>query len=170
MVNNAKGSLSLYNPREHTVMLFENFMYSTENSQFYFFLQNKKADMGLKSMGFQLQNTQLQGEQVITWWGAPSAMRDILKRIMLVHEKGKPVYMKYVDKDGKDVKKVYYYKYIEKFGLTFPTTITQFDYLPDGDSIVTRTIYSNLKFNQDAESELFNYQVPADAKPLEVGK
>ncbi len=167
MVNNRKGSLSVYNPETHTVTLIENFMYSTENSQFYFFLQNKKSDMGLKNMGFHLQDTQMQGDKIITWWGAPSAMRKVLKRIMLVHEAGNPVYMKYIGNNYEEVKKVYYYNYFKEEGISFPTTITQFDYLPTGDSIITRTVYSNFQLNDEVQSDMFDYQIPADAQLVE---
>lgn len=168
MINNRKGSLSIYNPEDNTVVVIENYMYSTENSQFYFFLQNKKADMGLKAMGFTLENTQLENENVVTWWRPPSGMREVLKRIMLVHKDGKPIYMKYIDKDSKEVKKVYYYDYSEQYNIVFPNTITQYDYLPNGDSIITRSRYSNLKFNDDASSDFFNYQIPFDAKLIEA--
>lgn len=168
MINNRKGSLSVYNPEENTVMVIENFSYSTENSQFYFFLQNKKSDMGLKSMGFTLEDTKVENGNVITWWIPPGSMRKVLKRIMLVHKEGRPIYMKYLDKDQNEIKKVYYYDYFENLGITFPTTITQFDYLPNGDSIITRTQYSDLKFNSDAVSNYFEYQIPEDAKLIEA--
>ena len=38
--NNAKGEIKVYNVKENTVILEQNFLYSTETTQLYYFLQN----------------------------------------------------------------------------------------------------------------------------------
>jgi len=74
--------------------------------------------------------------------------------------------MGYYDKENNEVKKVYYYKYQEQNRVVFPSTIAQFDYLPNGDSIITRTIYSDMEVNVAADSELFEFKIPEDSKVI----
>jgi outer membrane lipoprotein-sorting protein len=164
--SNRKGSIMVYDPKNNSVLQKDDFNFSSENSQYYFFFQGKKQDMGLRSMGFTLVNTTIRLDHVITTWEPPKDSREVLRKIKLVHKNGKPIYMSYFNEKDKEVKKTYYDKYWEKSGVMFPTVIAQFDYLPNGDSIITKTTYSNIKLNKEVADSLFNFQIPANAKLL----
>jgi outer membrane lipoprotein-sorting protein len=165
VINNAKGEMSVYDPKKNTAMQQQNIMYSTETSQLYFFLQNKKSDLGLKSMGFSVTDTRFEQDLMITHWSPPLQAAKLLREVELVHKGPNPIYMKYVDKEGKNAKKIYYYNYTTLNGVDFPMAITQIDFVAS-DSIITKTTYSDIKVNEAAEHPLFNYSIPANARTL----
>lgn len=163
VMNNDKGEISLYDPKKNTAKQQQNYMYSSETSQLYYFLQNKKGDLGLKTMGFTVNNTRFEEDLMITKWLPPASMMNMIKEVELVHRGQNPIYMKYVGKDGKNAKKVFYYNYTNLNGLDFPQAITQIDFV-DKDSVITKTAYSDIKVNDAANHDLFNYSIPSTAK------
>jgi outer membrane lipoprotein-sorting protein len=165
MINTAKGEISVYDPKKNTVKQQQNYLYSTETSQLYYFLQNKKTDLGLKTMGFVVNSTRFEEDLMITRWNVPPSMTKMLREVELVHRGSNPIYMKYVGKDGKNAKKVFYYNYTSLSGLDFPQTITQIDFVGK-DSIVTKTTYSDIKVNQMVDDALLNYTIPPTAKVI----
>lgn len=165
VLNNDKGEVSMYDPKKNTAKQQQNYMYSTETSQLYYFLQNKKGDLGLKAMGFSVNNTKFEEDLMITRWLPPASMMNLIKEVELVHRGQNPIYMKYVGKDGKNAKKVYYYNYANVSGIDFPQAITQIDFV-NKDSVVTKTTYTDIKVNESADHPLFNYSIPATAKLL----
>ena len=170
LINTAKGEISLYEPKQKTVVLQQNYQYSTENTQLYFFLQNKKSDLGLKTMGFTIKNTRFEQDLMITQWTPPIQMSNMIKEVELVHRGANPIFMSYTDSKGRVIKKSYYYNYANFGGVEFPQAITQMDYPIAGDSIVSKTAYTNVKLNAEADDQLFNFTVPSNAKLLKNGK
>lgn len=47
VMNNRKGDITIYSIRNNTVSRQNNFIFSTETNQLYYFLDNKKSDFGL---------------------------------------------------------------------------------------------------------------------------
>ncbi|WP_143083999.1 LolA family protein [Flexibacter flexilis] len=169
-INTAKGEVSIYTPKTKEVYTLQNTQYSTENSQLYFFLQNKKNDLGLKNMGFTLKNTRYDKDLVITQWQPPIQASNVLKEVELVHQGYLPIYMSYTDAKSRIVKKMYFYNYTNISGVDFPQAITQIDYPFAGDSIVSKNAYSDLKINAQATSGLFDFTVPRNAKVIKSAK
>lgn len=163
MINNEKGEISIYDPRKNTARQQQNYMFSTETSQLYYFLQNKKGDLGLKLMGFTVNSTRFEEDLMITKWLPPATMMKMIKEVELVHRGQNPIYMKYVGIDGKNAKKVYYYNYANLNGVDFPQAITQIDFLGK-DSVITKTSYTDIKVNESANDAFFNYSIPSTAK------
>lgn len=163
MINNEKGEISIYDPKKNVAKQQQNYTFSTETSQLYYFLQNKKGDLGLKSMGFTVNSTRFEEDLMITKWLPPASLLNMMREVELVHRGQNPIYMKYVAKDGKNAKKVYYYNYTHLSGVDFPQAITQIDFM-DKDSIVTKTTYTDIKVNQSANHAFFDYTIPSTAK------
>ena len=164
--NNANGELRVYDPTKNTVLQQQNATYSTETTQFFFFLHNRKADLGLSSMGFSLGQTKFENGVMITIWKSPTPMAKNIKRVELVHKGQNPIFMKYVDPSERTIKKVYYYEYTKLGNIDFPQTITQIDYLTMRDSIVTKTAYGALKINEQVTSDLLDFKIPNNAKVI----
>lgn len=167
MITNNKGELAIFNEKDHTVYRTQSLEYSSENNLIYFFLQGKTSDLGLQQMGFQLMDTRFEDGMVVTRWFPPSGMYHLFSQIELVHENYLPIFTGYYDTDKKLVKKVYYTDYRQFPEITLPMTITEFNYLPAGDSIVNRLKFSQVQINQRAVSSWFNFSIPHDAKIIE---
>ncbi len=167
ILNNAKGEIKIYDQEKNTVLLQQNFMYSTESSQFYYFLNNKKADLGLGQMGFTQSNVRFEDGLMITEWLPPMNMTNQLSKVELVHDNENPIYIAYYDNNNAIGTKSYYYNY-QKVSpiLSFPTTITQISYTTPTDSTVTKTTYSNIKFDGEVDANALNYKIPNNAKAI----
>lgn len=164
--NNGNGELRVYDPTKNTVLQQQNPTYSTETTQFFFFLHNRKADLGLSSMGFSLGQTKFENGVMITIWKSPTPMAKNIKRVELVHKGQNPIFMKYVDPSERTIKKVFYYDYIKLGNIDFPQTITQIDYLTLRDFIVTKTAYGALKVNEQVTDNLLDFTIPNNAKVI----
>lgn len=164
LFNNANGELRVYDPTKNTVLQQQNATYSTETTQFFFFLHNRKADLGLSSMGFSLGSTKFENGVMITTWKSPTPLAKNIKRVELVHKGQNPIFMKYVDPSDRTIKKVFYYDYMKLGTVDFPQTITQIDYVTAKDSIVTKTAYGALKINEQVQSNLLEFTIPSNAK------
>ena len=167
MITNNKGELAIFNEKDYTVYRTQSLEYSSENNLIYFFLQGKTSDLGLQQMGFQLMDTRFEDGMVITRWFPPSDMYHLFSQIELVHENYLPIFTGYYDTDKNLVKKVYYSDYRHFPEITLPMAITEFNYLPGGDSIVNRVKFSEVQINQRAVSSWFNFSIPHDAKIIE---
>lgn len=164
MITNNKGELAIYNEKDHSVYRTQSLEYSSENNLIYFFLQGKASDLGLGQIGFQLLETKIEKGLVITRWLPPATMNHLFSHIELVHENFLPIYSGYYDVNKKLVKKVYFTDYNYFPEITLPLTITEFNYLPGGDSIVNRVKFSDVRINHRAVSSWFNFKIPHDAK------
>lgn len=166
ILNNAKGEISLYDPAKNTVLQKVNYLYSSETTQFYFFLNNQKADLGLKAMGFINKNTKFDKNIMITNWASPPRLANAVKEVMLVHNGANPIYTKYTAPNGSIIKKIYYYNFKNLEGTDFPQAVTQIEYLSEKDSVITKTTYDGIKINDLATSPLFDFKIPANAKVI----
>lgn len=161
--NTKKGDVVMYNIKDNTVLQRQNYLFSTENNQLYFFLENNKTDLGLSRMGFAITNTKFEDGLKITTWIPPMQMRSSVSKVELVHNKNNPVFLGYYDVTGGFQKKVYFYKYENHNGISIPTNLTQISFATPIDSIVSKTVYSNIKFDEAVTDEYFNFQIPSTA-------
>ncbi len=163
MITNRLGELSIYNFDDHSVYRRQSMEYSSENNLIYFFLNGKTQDMGLRDMGFTQISTEFSEGLMITKWMPPAALGHLFSHIELVHEDFMPIYAGYYDAGQKLVKKVYYSDYEIFPEIILPLTITEFNYLPDGDSIISRVRFSDIHMNRQAVSAWFDFEIPDDA-------
>jgi hypothetical protein len=168
IITNNKGEATLYDVAKNTVASRQNGAYSTQGSYFYFFLSNKASDLGLKEMGFHLNDTKFDQQRVITSWTPPMQLSTMLLRVELVLENYHPIYMAYYDIKNKIIRKVFYYKYQTFAGqVALPLAVTEINYF-DADSAVTKTTYSDVLINEQVTDLTYlNFKIPADAKKLD---
>ncbi|HEX5554398.1 MAG TPA: hypothetical protein VFX43_14225 [Chitinophagaceae bacterium] len=121
--------------------------------------------MGLQHAGYKVINTKFDGNLVITLWESINTdkEKDPVVFIKLVHDKERPIYMDYENADHGIIRKVYYYDYISLNGIDFPKTFTEILY-QGKDSVVSKTEYSDIKINNLANSTLFEFNIPENAK------
>ena len=166
LIANKLGESKVYDPSNNTVMLFQNIMYSTQSTQFAYFLSGKKNDMGLSNFGYIQERTFFEGKLFISEWKLKKQdPKSQIQKVKLVLDQQKPIYMDYKDKTGKVIRKVYYYSYQKLMNFDFPSVTTEIIY-EGKDSVVSKTIYDNFKLNEEANSKYFNYLIPANAKSI----
>ncbi|MFO7873222.1 MAG: hypothetical protein R6U62_01930 [Bacteroidales bacterium] len=163
MITNREGELTIYNEEDNTVYRTRSLEYSSENNLMYFFLNDRLQDLGLRQIGFTQTGTSLEDGLMITQWSPPASMSHLFSRVELVHDDYMPIYAGYYDADHELVKKIYYSDYEIYPDVTLPMTITEFNYLPGGDSIVNRVRFYDVRMGSEADSPWFDFDVPEDA-------
>ncbi|MEQ9008160.1 MAG: hypothetical protein RLP12_09770 [Ekhidna sp.] len=163
IINNEEGELKIYNPVANQVFESTNYQSGSQSTTFYYFLKNQYADMGLKRVGFELSDIKVENDLLINYWTPPKKV-DGFNDIELVRKARKPIFMGYRDRKGNYLKKVFYYDYEHiGYGIDFPTTITEIDYV-EGDSIVSKTTFNSFRFDDESDFEMLNFEIPKDAK------
>ncbi len=167
VVANKFGETKVYDPEKNTVFQYQNILFSTQSSQFYYFFTGRIADMGLSRVGYVQDKTYNEGHLLVTEWKlkVPSK-KNAIQRVKIVYDGLLPIYMHYEDFDHKVFRKVFYYNYQKLDLYSFPTTTTEIIY-DKGDSTVSKTNYSDFKLNAESNSPWFNYVIPRNAKILQ---
>lgn len=167
ILNNKDGELKIYNPERNEVYQSMNYQLGSQTNQFYFFLMNKTDDMGLTDMGFALASSRLEDQLLISVYDAPENAKQYLEKVEVVHKGKQPIFIGYLDKKDKYLKKVFYYNYMEDLGVTFPGVITEINYLEKKDSIITKTSFTNFKIDDLEAQGMLEFQVPDHARLIE---
>lgn len=163
-LTNLKGEAKIYYPDKNEVITQQNQIFSSENDVLYEFLSNHQADMGLKELGFTMTSSKKEDKMIVTVWTPDAYNSKQVSKVELVHENYFPIYIAYFNDANRIFKKSYFSNYFTSIQTPFPTRIIDIDYLPNGDSIVNRKIYSEVRINQEANSLYFNFVIPANAK------
>ncbi|MBK6266805.1 hypothetical protein JKA74_17310 [Marivirga sp. S37H4] len=164
IINNEKGNVSIYDKNNNTVVQSQNSHYSSKTNQLYYFLNNKKGDLGLSEIGFSIKDVSYEDGLTVTIWTPPMDGMKYFSSVKLVHDNDNPIYMEYLDNNEMVVKKVYFYHY-EKFDhFDIPKSITQIDFKSENDSIVSKTQFKNVSFDSSEIVEKLAYKIPNDAK------
>ena len=164
IVANKLGETRIYDPTKNTVNQYQNALFSTQSSQFYYFFSGRIADMGLSRTGYVQDKTYNDGSLLVTEWKLKTPNKKAaIQRVKIVYQGQEPVYMHYQDIAGNIFRKVFYYNYQRLDAYSFPATTTEIIY-DKGDSVVSRTNYFDFKLNEQANSPYFNFTIPSNAK------
>ena len=164
VITNAKGEFKMYDIKANAISQNQAADFSSENSFIHDFLLGKTQDMGLKGVGFQLKDSKVEDNVVITNWIPPIDLASKMSRVELVHENYSPIYMAFFGKKDKLLSKIFYYNYKQIGDITLPLTITEFQYMPNGDSMITKKTYTDIKINEQVDEKWLNYKIPDNAK------
>jgi outer membrane lipoprotein-sorting protein len=164
VITNDKGEIKMYDVKANLVSQMQASDFSSENSFIHDFLRGNTNDMGLRRLGFQLRGSKVEENMVVTDWIPPLESNSPVNRIELVHENYSPIYMAFFGKKDKPLSKIFYSNYQKTGDLSIPLTITEFQYHPNGDSTVTKRIYSDIKLNEQVIEKWLNYKIPENAK------
>ena len=146
-ITNANGELRIYDPKSNTVM-------------------QKQASDFSSAAGYKLKDTRFEDKMVITTWLPPEYLKSEFSKAEIVHENYKPIFMAFYNPKGKPAIKVFYSGYQNVGDISIPLTVTEFQYLAKGDSVITKRTYGNLKTDAEVDIKYLNYKIPANATVL----
>jgi len=159
-----KGELKMFFPKENMLMLKQNSYLATNKEDLYIYINNMYDDLGLRAEGFTIQETRYEGEYMIVEWAPPAQDKTLLLKVEIIYENMMPIYTAAYNIKGDLFKKTYYSDYFINNNLVIPKRITDITYTTKTDSIIRRTLYSDLKINEQADISYENYKIPKDAK------
>lgn len=167
MVTNSLGEIKTYYPEKNEVDFKQISELSSKRSLIYYFVNNSTEHLGLVDEGFSLESSNFEDQYYVTNWRPPSVLSG-LANVKMVFENGFPVYSEYQANKENTLKKIYYtnYKDFERFRL--PMKIIEISYKPSGDSIISRTVFSDVNISSVANNSYFNFKIPENAKPVSV--
>ncbi len=169
MLTNAFGEIKTYYPAKNEVNFNQISELSSKRSLIYYFANNLTEHLGLVDEGFSLISNTFEGQYYVTKWKAPSILSGI-ETVKMVFENGLPVYSEYNSNQEKILRKIYYTNYHDFKRFSLPTKIIEISYLPAGDSIISRTVFSDVKVSSTADNIYFNYKIPENAKPFNAAE
>lgn len=169
LVTNALGEIKTYYPASNKVGYKQISEMSSKRNLIYYFANNLTDQLGLADEGFNLSSNTYENQFYVTLWKAPSILKGI-ETVKMVFENGVPVYSEYQANKKKILKKIYYTNYKDFTQFRLPLKIIEISYMPSGDSIVNRTLFSNVKISSSADSQYFNFKIPDNAKPVDITK
>lgn len=164
---NALGEIKTYYPKSNEVGFKHVPELSTKRNLIYYFINNFTNHLGLADEGFQLSSNTYENQYNVTVWRAPSYLKNI-ESVKMVFDNGLPVFAEYQANKKKIIKKIYYTNYKNFTQFRFPQKIIEISYLPTGDSVVNRTVFSEISISPTTDNPFFNFKIPSDAKPIEV--
>jgi hypothetical protein len=169
MVVNALGEIKNYYPGTNQVDYLQVSEMSSKRNLISYFANNMTDNLGLAEDGFQLSSSAYEDQYYIAYWKAPSILKGI-ESVKMVFDNGQPVYSEYQANKKKILKRIYYTNYMDFTHFRLPLKIIEINYLPSGDSIINRTLFSDVKVSSTADDKYFNFKIPEDAKPYGTAK
>ncbi len=163
---NRDGEMTIYYPEENKVTIQQDFYFSSENELLHYFINNLTEDLGLRKEGFEMTETKYEGAHMITKWKSPAEMK-IVEEVELVFKDMAPVFSAYINSKGDTLRKIYYSDYYQTTEFMLPRRITEISYQNENDSTVRRTIYSDIKLNDEVNPHYLNFEIPENAKVVE---
>ncbi len=167
---NKLGEMKVYYPKKNEVLIEQNYLFSSENDPIYHFFTNQSMDLGLTQMGFILKKSELDEHFLVTEWIPPIELMNQIQKVKLVQEDYLPVFISYVDLENNEKQKIYYSDWNMDCIAVYPQRITQIDYIPNNDSIISRKIYSNILIGSAAVKMFPSIRISDDARLIKPGK
>lgn len=163
MLNNAYGEFQIYNPQSNSVVRSVDNRMASEHTSYISFLLGRAEDMGLEAAGFVLRDSRVEDMMLISEYQAPADAKGYIDFVELVSNGDYPIFMGYVGKDGSYVKKVFYYDFESVANAECPMSITEIDFIK-GDSVLSKTTFSDFKFDRSEDAKMVNFEIPENAK------
>jgi outer membrane lipoprotein-sorting protein len=165
---NPKGDVKIYNSKDNTVMVTNDFENSSENSFIYYFLNKKGNDLGL-SQSFKLTKTKTEDNLIITEWTPNVSNSKGIGKVEYVMENQLPIFMGFYSYKGKLIQKIYYGKYQMAGDINIPSQITEIVFDEEkNDSSITQRRYTNIKINSQVDAAKLTFKVPSNAKLVKM--
>lgn len=166
VLNDRDGDVRFYDPAKNRVFKTMNNQMGSQNTVFYYFLNGNTDDLGLSEIGFDLIQSTIEDEVLVSLYEAPQRLRRRFKHAELVSDGTNPIFLGYIGDDGEYIKKIYYYDYYTVGSSNFPLTITEVDYYM-ADSVITKTTFGRFQFDKASDKEFIEFEIPQDAILLE---
>jgi hypothetical protein len=172
MVVNALGEIKTFYPTKNEVAYKQITELSSKRNLIYYFANNLTDHLGLMDEGFSLVSNSFEEQYYVTLWKAPAIMNGIngIETVKMVFDNGMPVYSEYKANKEKVLKKIYYINYTDFVRFRLPSKIIEISYLPTGDSIISRTVFSDVHISSMPDNSYFNFKIPENAKPVKAAE
>jgi hypothetical protein len=165
MVVKSLGEIKTYYTEKNEVDFKHISELSSKRNLIYYFVNNLTDHLGLADEGFSLESTSFEDQYYVTNWTPPSLLSG-LANVKMVFENGVPVYSEYQANKKKILKKIYYTNYKDFVQFRLPAKIIEISYKSSGDSIISRTVFSDVDISSAADNSYFNFKIPENAKPV----
>lgn len=160
-LTNTMGDVRIYDPNSNEVAVFNDKDVASNNETIAIFASGGYVDMGLPMYGYTQSGIRNEDGLLIKTFTPKSTSATAM--VELVFQNHLPICMIYYNAKGEAMRKLYFAHY-QYDRVPIPMRITEVEYTPKRDSLVRLSTYSNLHFDNDAQSALFDFQIPADAK------
>ena len=167
-ITNPNGEFKLYVPSTNEVYSERKEDFSDRDDLLYLFLSGRSDDMGLGLYGYKLASTSKEEGGLLKRTYLPMSTGKGASKVELVLENYLPIYLAYYDSSGTVVSRTYLSSYTRFSNLMLPLRVTSVQYMAKKDSSLVRTVYSNVRV--DGDDPMFDFKVPADAKPVKAAK
>lgn len=164
-LTNSLGEMRIYDPKSNTVVAINDQEMASSKNTIAMFASGAYADMALSQYGY-TQSGIRNEEGLLIKTFIPKGTSTVAK-VEIVFQQHLPICMLYYNAKEECMRKVYFSHY-EYGRIPMPMRVTEVEYTPKRDSLVRLSTYSNLLFGEDATSEMFEWQIPADAKRTEI--
>lgn len=162
VLTNSKGEMKMFMPRTNEVLMENSSGLSSQDELISLFMNGRVDDLGLAAYGYKLQSTVREDGYIKkTFSTADKGEHPVVE---IVYENFLPIYCGYLDQSGRTVRKTYFSKYTPAGRMMLPTRMTEVTYVSAKDSTVARTVYSNIKVDQD--DPMFSFEIPSNAKVI----
>lgn len=161
-LSNNLGEMRSYNPKTNEVMVINDKGMASEQEMVVMFASGRYVDMSLPQQGYRQSAIRNEDGMIIKTF-VPTNNTVAIAKVELVLQNQLPICMLYYNTKNECIRKVYYSQY-EYGRIPMPMRITEIDYPSKTDSIVRLSTYTNLLIGNDAKSEMFDWQIPSDAK------
>jgi hypothetical protein len=161
---NKHGEMQVYYPDKNETLIEQNPLFSSENEVLLHFFTNRSEDLGLKQAGFSMTDISEDGKYLVTSWMPPPDLTSKFSKAELVHENYLPIFMAFYNTREEVMQKIFFSKWESNQYATYPTRITQIDFVKKNDSIVSRKTYENILFGDAANEQAIELDIPDDAK------
>lgn len=165
ILTNIVGESEVYDPLTNSVTRSQKKITATETNPLFYFFMRKTIDMGLKTNGFKMTDSRIEQKLLVSKWEMTQKTNNSNLRIEaeLVHKDNNPIYLSYIV-NGKIIEKNYYSNYYSiSVNFRLPSVLTNISYL-EGDSIITKTEYNDIRINNNADNPYFDFKIPPHAK------
>ena len=160
VVTNVKGETRMYIPSTNEVIVDNSAAMTSQDELISLFMSGRSEDLGLGLYGYRLQSTARE-DGLVKKTFVTDKPGDIPK-VEIVYENFLPIYCGFIDASGRTVTKTYYSQYVPAGRLLLPTRTTSITYTSQKDSSVMRTIYSDIRVDDD--DPMYGFEIPANAK------
>jgi hypothetical protein len=126
-----------------------------------------KADYGLSEAGFELENHEVRGDTLLSYWKPPKKARDQFGRIVLALEDDRIVSTDIQDPKGRTLVRTTYESHLLRDGVHLPLQTTSVSYSGTRQT-VERIVYSNPRFDEPLPQEVLEFRVPETVEVNEV--
>lgn len=165
-LSNTLGEMRIYDTASNEVAILNDKEFASSKEMISIFASGGYVDMALPLYGYNQSDIRSENGLIIKTFKPQTTAATA--KVELVFQNHLPICMIYYNAKGEEMRKLYFSRY-QYERIPLPMRITEIEYTTaKSDSLVRLTTYSNLRFDFEANSELFDFQIPADAKRVEI--